>query len=72
MELCFYYLLSKIEGYLPPTLTGAITSIQTTKHKRERERERERESRISAKKHHFSPVLKLTSAKKNTKSAESK
>ena len=70
MELCFYYLLSKIEGYLPPTLTGAITSIQTTKHKREREGERE--SRISAKKDHFSPVLKLTSAKKNTKSVESK
>ena len=25
MELCFYYLLSKIEGCLPPTLTGVAT-----------------------------------------------
>ena len=25
MELCFYYLLSKIEGYLPATLTVAVT-----------------------------------------------
>ena len=24
MELCFYDLLSKIEGCLPPTLTGAV------------------------------------------------
>ena len=25
MKLCFYYLLSKIEGCLPPALTGVVT-----------------------------------------------
>ena len=44
MELCFYYLLLKIEGCLPPTLTGACYF----EFKRERERERERERKILA------------------------
>ena len=43
MELCFY-LLSKIEGCLLPTLTEAATL-----NSKEREREREREQNISKK-----------------------
>ena len=52
MELCFYYLLAKIEGCLPPTLTRAATLNS---------KEREREGKILAKKDHFRPLLKLTS-----------
>ena len=44
MELCFYYLLSKIEGCLSPTLAGAATF-----NSRERERQREREQNINKK-----------------------
>ena len=62
MELCFYYLLSKSEGCLPPTLTGAATLNS---------KERERESKILANKDHFSPLLNLTSVE-NAKSVESK
>ena len=62
MELCFYYLISKIEGCVPPTLTGAATLSL---------KEREKESKILAKKGHFRPLLKLTSLE-NVKSEEPK
>ena len=42
MELCFYYLLSKIERCLPPTLTGAATLNS-------KERDRERQQNINKK-----------------------
>ena len=42
MELCFYYLLSKIEGCLLPTLTEAATLNS-------KERETDREQNISKK-----------------------
>ena len=60
MELCFSYLLSKIEGCVPPTLTGAATLSS-----------KERQSKILAKKDHFRPLLKLTSLE-NAKSEEPK
>ena len=60
MELCFYYLLSKSEWCLPPTLSGAATLNS-----------KEIESKILANKDHFSPLLNLTSAE-NAKSVESK
>ena len=64
MELCFYYLLSKIEGWLSPTLAVAATLNS-------KERERDRESKILTKKDHFRPLLKLTSFE-NAKSVVSK
>ena len=60
MELCFSYLLSKIEGCVPPTLTGAATLSS-----------KERQSKILAKKDHFRPLLTLTSLE-NAKSEEPK
>ena len=66
MELCFYYLLSKIEACLSATLAGAATL-----NSKERETERERESKILTKKDHFRPLLRLTSFE-NAKSVVSK
>ena len=60
MKLCFSYLLSKIEGCVPPTLTGAATLSS-----------KGRQSKILAKKDHFRPLLKLTSLE-NAKSEEPK
>ena len=64
MELCFYYLLSKIEGCLSPTWAGTATLNS-------KERERQRESKILTKKDHYRPLLKLTSFE-NAKSVVSK